>query len=60
MHRLPVGCQITVTGVDGKVETISGHTCKRGIPFATDEFLLPSGSSPVPCASQARTNHSFR
>ncbi|HPY11868.1 MAG TPA: DUF1667 domain-containing protein [Sphaerochaeta sp.] len=37
----PVGCQITVTGVDGKVETISGHTCKRGIPFATDEFLLP-------------------
>ncbi len=37
----PVGCEITVTGSDGKVEKISGHACKRGVPFATDEFLLP-------------------
>ncbi|MCK9548219.1 MAG: DUF1667 domain-containing protein [Sphaerochaeta sp.] len=37
----PIGCEITVTGSEGRIEGMRGHACKRGIPFATDEFLLP-------------------
>ncbi len=37
----PIGCEITVKGSETTVEEIHGHACKRGIPFATDEFLLP-------------------
>lgn len=37
----PRGCQISVTGNEGKIEKVEGFSCKRGEKYATDEFLLP-------------------
>ncbi|MFC2822116.1 MAG: DUF1667 domain-containing protein [Spirochaetales bacterium] len=37
----PRGCQIKVTGEDGKISSISGFSCKRGEKFASDEFIQP-------------------
>ncbi len=37
----PIGCRITVEGDAGEVRSIEGYTCKRGIQYATDEFLHP-------------------
>jgi len=37
----PVGCEICVTGINGTIEKIEGNECKRGITYATDEFLNP-------------------
>lgn len=40
----PAGCHITVTG-DGKtISDITGYTCKRGIDYATNEYLQPKRS----------------
>lgn len=37
----PVGCEITVTGIDKTIEKIEGNECKRGIQYATNEFIDP-------------------
>lgn len=37
----PRGCTITVEGGDGKVLSITGNGCKRGLAFAESEFLVP-------------------
>ena len=37
----PTGCRITVEGEGTDITSMSGYTCKRGIQYATDEFILP-------------------
>ncbi len=37
----PVGCEITVTGTANTIEKIEGNQCKRGIQYATDEYIDP-------------------
>lgn len=37
----PRGCAITVEGENGKVLSIEGNGCKRGLAFAESEFLAP-------------------
>lgn len=37
----PVGCEIEVTGNEEEVLSLDGNQCKRGIPYATSEFLNP-------------------
>lgn len=37
----PRGCAITVEGCDGKVTSIEGNGCKRGLSFAETEFTAP-------------------
>ncbi len=37
----PRGCHITVTGTDTAVEHMEGHGCKRGIDYATNEYIRP-------------------
>jgi CxxC motif-containing protein len=37
----PVGCEINVGIQDGKIESISGNTCKRGEKYATTEVTDP-------------------
>ena len=37
----PRGCAITVEGCDGKVTSIEGNGCKRGLSFAETEFTSP-------------------
>ncbi|MDP4152444.1 MAG: DUF1667 domain-containing protein [Bacillota bacterium] len=37
----PVGCEITVVLEDGKVESITGNSCRRGEKYAGSEVLTP-------------------
>ena len=37
----PLGCEITVLGVDKTVISIEGHGCKRGQNYAAVEFSTP-------------------
>ena len=37
----PTGCRITVEGEGTNIVSMNGYTCKRGIRYATDEFILP-------------------
>ena len=37
----PVGCRMEVEINDGIVGEITGHTCKRGVKYATDEITNP-------------------
>lgn len=37
----PIGCQITVTLEDGKVQKVEGNTCKRGEAYAREETTCP-------------------
>ncbi len=37
----PMGCRITVEGEGEKIESITGHTCKRGEQYASAEFAHP-------------------
>jgi CxxC motif-containing protein len=41
MYNMSRGCEITVTGTGNTIEKIEGNECKRGIQYATDEFLDP-------------------
>jgi len=39
----PMGCQLEVTlNDDGKIESITGNTCKRGYAYAETEFTHPT------------------
>lgn len=37
----PRGCRVTVTGEDEKILSVEGYGCKRGLTYATAEFLNP-------------------
>ena len=37
----PVGCRMTVTVEDGKVVSVTGNTCKRGVAYAEQECVAP-------------------
>ena len=37
----PVGCRMTVTVEDGKVVSVTGNTCKRGVSYAEQECVAP-------------------
>ncbi len=37
----PRGCHICVTGNEKTVENLEGYGCKRGIAYATNEYLSP-------------------
>lgn len=37
----PRGCHIAVCGNENNVESIEGYGCKRGIEYATAEFISP-------------------
>ncbi len=37
----PRGCHINVVGNEGGVKALEGYGCKRGIDYATNEFLSP-------------------
>lgn len=37
----PLGCPLTVELADGKVEKVTGNTCKRGAAYAQDECTNP-------------------
>ena len=37
----PRGCQLHVTLRDGKVESVRGNACKRGVIYAEDECTHP-------------------
>ena len=37
----PIGCDITVRGEGDQIESVEGHTCKRGDVYARAEFIHP-------------------
>lgn len=37
----PVGCNISIRGEGEQIESIQGHTCKRGEEYAQNEFINP-------------------
>ncbi|MCI8646979.1 MAG: DUF1667 domain-containing protein [Firmicutes bacterium] len=37
----PSSCHITVRGSGNSIESIEGHTCKRGMKYASSEYLHP-------------------
>jgi Uncharacterized protein with conserved CXXC pairs len=37
----PIGCNITVRGEAGIIESMEGYTCKRGEEYAQNEFTHP-------------------
>lgn len=37
----PRGCHIMVTGNEKEVQSLEGYGCKRGIEYATAEFISP-------------------
>ena len=37
----PLGCHITVEGEGDRIDSITGHTCKRGEEYGTQEFSHP-------------------
>ena len=37
----PSSCRIAVKGTETDIESIKGHSCERGIEYATTEFLAP-------------------
>ena len=51
----PRGCQMVVTLEDGKVVSVDGNFCKRGVTYANDECTNPKRTvtSTVRCKSGA-------
>lgn len=37
----PIGCRMTVDVEDGKVVSVTGNSCKRGITYAAQESIAP-------------------
>lgn len=37
----PRGCHVTVEGDGKEVRLVEGYGCKRGLTYATDEFISP-------------------
>ena len=54
--RCPMGCQLTVTVIDGEVTDVSGNTCKRGEQYGRAEVTHPVRvvTTTVPVIGSAR------
>ena len=50
----PVGCRMTVTVEDGKVVSVTGNTCKRGVAYAEQECVAPQRMVTAVIAVQGR------
>lgn len=37
----PKGCRIKVTGEEGRVQNIENYGCKKGVEYASTEFISP-------------------
>lgn len=37
----PIGCRISVEGEGQRIDSVTGHTCKRGETYARNEFAHP-------------------
>jgi CxxC motif-containing protein len=37
----PIGCRMTVQSKDGKITSVTGNTCPKGIKYAEEEFVNP-------------------
>jgi len=37
----PIGCRMTVQSKDGKITSVTGNTCPKGIKYAEEEFINP-------------------
>lgn len=37
----PIGCRMTIQSKDGKITSIIGNTCPKGIKYAREEFINP-------------------
>mgnify|MGYP001389064907 CR=1 FL=1 len=37
----PIGCRLDVSAEDGKVTSVKGNKCKRGIVYAESEIISP-------------------
>ena len=37
----PIGCEVTIQHEDGKILSIEGHQCKKGLPYAEEELFEP-------------------
>jgi len=37
----PIGCRMTVLSKDGKITSVTGNTCPKGIKYAEEEFVNP-------------------
>ena len=37
----PIGCRMTIQSKDGKISSIIGNTCPKGIKYAEEEFINP-------------------
>ncbi len=37
----PVGCRMTVNVENGKVTSVTGNSCKRGVEYAAQESIAP-------------------
>lgn len=37
----PIGCRMTVQSKDGKITSIIGNACPKGIKYAEEEFINP-------------------
>ncbi len=50
----PIGCRMTVSIENGKVVSITGNSCKRGIEYATQESIAPKRMVTAVVAVQGR------
>jgi len=37
----PIGCRMTIQGKEGKITSIIGNACPKGIKYAEEEFINP-------------------
>jgi len=37
----PIGCRMTIQSKDGKITSIIGNACPKGIKYAEGEFINP-------------------
>ena len=37
----PIGCRMTIRSKDGKITSIIGNACPKGIKYAEEEFINP-------------------
>ena len=37
----PIGCRMTIRSKDGKITSVTGNTCPKGVKYAEEEFINP-------------------
>ena len=50
----PIGCRMTVQSKDGKITSVTGNTCPKGIKYAEEEFINPRRILPTTVRSEER------